>query len=190
MKINYYKTMHKLGKLLFDFPLHIGVWKLERHWLPRLITTLPISRKIKYVSMCTLKIKVWINEFLFCIFVDLTTSAVAKFVDQPTVVRYGIAGKVCNAGLTDNEARVMCREVGYRSGMLLHPVSLQYGELIMLVGLNCTGSEQRIQDCSYPSLSQREACTDARLARIMCFNSYSMYLFWRNIKCLCGKINV
>lgn len=101
------------------------------------------------------------------------TLALPAFLGQPKVTRFGIDGSVCADELNDTEANVMCREIGFSSGRLLHSAHYGVGGLIILTGLKCAGSERYIKDCSYARLSEPGVCKSMEAARIICFHTQS-----------------
>ena len=88
-----------------------------------------------------------------------------------TVERYGISGGVCADGFGDDEATVMCRELGYFSGQAISSFRTNMDYLFLVMGINCTREESRISECSVTTFSKAEPCLSNRGAMILCSRS-------------------
>ncbi|GFR64782.1 deleted in malignant brain tumors 1 protein, partial [Elysia marginata] len=98
----------------------------------------------------------------------LQTLPMPNFFGNATVQRFGKTGGVCADNFGDEEASVMCRELGYFGGQTIasFPVYMDY--LFLMNGMNCTGDETKISQCSIPSLTEAGPCTSGRGAMILC----------------------
>nr|XP_034306085.1 deleted in malignant brain tumors 1 protein-like [Crassostrea gigas] len=81
-------------------------------------------------------------------------------------------GTVCDDGWDNNEARVVCRMLGYHgSAQGLQGSSTTGGHgFILLDGLLCTGSETSLATCPRSVEIGRHACTHVEDARAVCHN--------------------
>ncbi|XP_038072908.1 LOW QUALITY PROTEIN: uncharacterized protein LOC119741237 [Patiria miniata] len=64
-------------------------------------------------------------------------------------------GTVCNDGWNANAASVVCRQLGYNNGSsisIANELVEQSAGVIQLSSVNCRGDEERLIDCSFPSL--------------------------------------
>ncbi|CAD5124263.1 DgyrCDS12557 [Dimorphilus gyrociliatus] len=77
----------------------------------------------------------------------------------------GMSGRVCNVGWTDNNAKVACRMLNFKSGIAYQYLSLGRGPFVM-TGVNCKGTEANIDQCG--RLPIRKSCH--RDAGVLCFN--------------------
>lgn len=70
-----------------------------------------------------------------------------------------------------NEAAMICRHLGYSSGLPLPSAKL---EITFMIGIKCSGSEEFISECNTssslcPSVSQWEE-EKIGIARVLCYN--------------------
>ncbi|XP_021368579.1 deleted in malignant brain tumors 1 protein-like [Mizuhopecten yessoensis] len=88
------------------------------------------------------------------------------------IERYGMVGTVCRHGWDDHDSKVLCSQLGYSGGVALgtKTITTRYNP-IWLSAVNCTGQENRIQECVSELLSIDPACgTDMSSAGALCFN--------------------
>ncbi|KAK3746952.1 hypothetical protein RRG08_030362 [Elysia crispata] len=90
---------------------------------------------------------------------------------KATVQRFGVSGGVCADGFGDEEATVMCRELGYFAGQAIHSFPTRMNYLFLLNAINCTGDESRINQCDVPSLTVAGSCSSSEGAMILCLRS-------------------
>ncbi|CAL1541079.1 unnamed protein product [Lymnaea stagnalis] len=108
---------------------------------------------------------------------DLRLETMSSFAAVPVVKRFGIEGSICAENLTHSEALVMCREMGFLGGHLLHPVALSGTNLVLLKGLKCLGTERSIRNCTFPSFSEAGSCSSMESAHILCQRTTSPITF-------------
>ncbi|XP_028407333.1 deleted in malignant brain tumors 1 protein-like [Dendronephthya gigantea] len=74
----------------------------------------------------------------------------ASLIGRVEVFYYGAWGTICGDGWDTTDARVVCRQLGYRDGRALHGSQIQSGSgQIWLDDVNCTGAEGSIARCSH-----------------------------------------
>ena len=86
-------------------------------------------------------------------------------------------GTVCDDIWDDNDATVICKQLGYSRGSAR--VSAYFGEgsgLILLDNVNCNGGESNIFDCSQEKFGEHD-CGHSEDAGVVCVgeSSKSMY---------------
>ncbi|XP_059173734.1 uncharacterized protein LOC131954198 isoform X1 [Physella acuta] len=96
-----------------------------------------------------------------------------SFVGVPKVHRYGIEGYICAQNVTDTEAAVMCRDMGYVGGRRLWPANASVNEVCLLNGLNCTGQDRNVSRCTYPSMASTGTCFTRQSAQILCQRTFA-----------------
>ncbi|CAE1270069.1 DMBT1 [Acanthosepion pharaonis] len=89
------------------------------------------------------------------------------------IIRNGIRGTVCDDNFDNNDAKVICRMMGYSSGEVISNVFGQGQGTIWLDELDCTGSEYDLEVC--PNLSWGvHDCTHREDVAVQCFNEASL----------------
>ncbi|XP_050402747.2 scavenger receptor cysteine-rich type 1 protein M160 isoform X1 [Patella vulgata] len=90
---------------------------------------------------------------------------------------YGINGTVCSDGWGDEEANVVCKQAGFRSGIALGQSTSYYYSAkttpSLLSGFNCTGREYNLQSCPVSTVIPT-SCAPYRkrsAAKVYCFNT-------------------
>ena len=63
--------------------------------------------------------------------------------------RSGIWGTICGASFGDEEADVICRDMGYESGVALDRRDVHPGEGVIWMQPNCTGVETSLIECDF-----------------------------------------
>ena len=82
-------------------------------------------------------------------------------------------GTVCDDIWDDNDANVICKQLGYSGGSA--KVSAYFGEgsgLILLDNVNCNGRESRIFDCRHDTFGEHD-CGHHEDAGVICFGESS-----------------
>ena len=80
---------------------------------------------------------------------------------------------MCDDLWDDNDATVICKQLGYSRGSAR--VSAYFGEgngLILLDNVNCNGRESNIFDCSYSNFGEHD-CEHHEDAGVVCFGETS-----------------
>ena len=76
-------------------------------------------------------------------------------------------GAVCDSSWGPEEAKVVCRQLGYNIGSPICGSRFGNETHFSMVNVQCSGSEDRIQDCIY---SFGEACTTGAAAGAECYD--------------------
>ncbi|KAK3090315.1 hypothetical protein FSP39_010872, partial [Pinctada imbricata] len=104
------------------------------------------------------------------------------------VVVNGVAGTVCDDDWDDNDARVVCRQLGFKGGIAFSKA--RYGEgvgQILLDDVECRGTESSLFDCQSPRLGYND-CQHSEDASVICQTNGAVPI--ANLKQLpsdCGK---
>ncbi|XP_071785959.1 scavenger receptor cysteine-rich domain-containing protein DMBT1-like [Asterias amurensis] len=88
------------------------------------------------------------------------------------VYHHSIWGSVCGAGLTQNEAQVACRQLGYKEGQVVQETGY-YGSGtgdISMWAFSCVGTELLVQDCATIEWydASKHVCDEKKTAGIVC----------------------
>ena len=93
-----------------------------------------------------------------------------KGVGRVEVFNNGTWGTVCDTNWDLKDARVVCRELGYLNAVR----ALQGGQVsrgsgeIWLNEVDCTGNEQRLNNCVHHSVLADNTCNHSRDAGVEC----------------------
>ena len=80
----------------------------------------------------------------------------------------GTWGTICNAGWTDSDGDVVCRELGYNSSFGIQSYGAGEGP-IWLSNPDCNGNEDRLVDCQFPGWDNlATGCDHSRDVGVMC----------------------
>ncbi|KAK3089728.1 hypothetical protein FSP39_005947 [Pinctada imbricata] len=86
------------------------------------------------------------------------------------VVVNGVTGTVCDDNWDDNDAKVVCRQLGYRGGIAQSQARYGQGSgEIFMDDINCNGSETSLFDCHFPGLGKHN-CEHREDAGVICNN--------------------
>ena len=95
------------------------------------------------------------------------------------VFHNGAWGTVCDDSWDINDARVVCRELGY-PGAVSAPYSARFGAgngIIWLDNVRCVGNESSIVNCQHNGWSVHN-CRHSEDASVICSSKYSLkYMF-------------
>ena len=85
-------------------------------------------------------------------------------------------GTVCDDGWDDTDARVVCRQLGFRTyGTAYSNAYFGQGSgPILLDGVTCTGSETTLSNCSHLGVGVTRSCSHSEDAGVRC-SSYQGY---------------
>lgn len=80
----------------------------------------------------------------------------------------GVWGTICNAYWNTQDANAVCRQLGFSGGLAI--TTARFGKGVGVTWMNnvaCSGSESRIQDCSFSGWGASE-CHHSRDAGVVC----------------------
>ena len=100
-----------------------------------------------------------------------------KGVGRVEVFNNGTWGTVCDTNWDLKDARVVCRELGYLNAVRAlqgRQVSRGSGE-IWLNEVDCTGNEQRLNDCAHHLVLGNNSCDHSRDAGVECTSTGKMF---------------
>ena len=100
-------------------------------------------------------------RFLIFFFLVRLSGGFAPYAGHVIVYHQGVWGTVCDNGWDDNDAAVVCRELGYPGVTMATKGSFYgYGSAgtinIELVG--CYGNETKLSQCSYTTSADQSVC--------------------------------
>lgn len=100
--------------------------------------------------------------------------------DQPQIGLVEVSGpkgwsEVCHHGWDDTDAGVVCKELGFKSGVALHngtrgSVRMSLGFSDAFYRFKCKGNEKRLLNCSHLDYYW-QSCVDGSLAGAICYNT-------------------
>ena len=91
----------------------------------------------------------------------------------------GTWGTVCDDGWSSADARVVCRQLGFRpSGSAYNSAYFGQGSgPILLDSVSCTGSESTLASCRHLGIGVTRSCTHSEDAGVRCsLEGYSYYI--------------
>lgn len=96
------------------------------------------------------------SDFLFLV---RLSSGFAPYAGQVIVYHQGVWGTVCDDGWDENDASVVCRELGYPGETMATKGSF-YGSAgtINIEMVGCYGNETRLSQCSYKISAEQSDC--------------------------------
>ena len=87
-------------------------------------------------------------------------------------------GTVCDDGWSSNDARVVCRQLGFGSlGLPYYSSRFGHGSgPIWLDNVLCTGIETLLLNCSHLGFNVTRSCSHSEDAGVRCFGTQGMYI--------------
>ena len=108
----------------------------------------------------------------YCLFIGLLVRLVggSSYNEGRVEVNYnGEWGTVCDDGWSYNDARVVCRQLGFRSGTAIGSAGFGQGSgPILLDDVTCTGSESTLDKCNHLGFGVTRSCTHSEDAGVIC----------------------
>ena len=100
------------------------------------------------------------SGFLFLV---LLSRGFAPYAGQVIVYNQGFWGTVCDDGWDENDALVVCRELGY-PGVTMVTKGSFYGSagIVRIEMVGCYGNETRLSQCSYKIPAEQSDCINGR----------------------------
>ena len=95
-----------------------------------------------------------------------------SYSDGRVEVNYdGEWGTVCDDGWSSNDARVVCRQLGFgSSGIAFGGAFFGQGSgPILLDGVTCSGGESTLSSCGHLGFGVTRSCTHSEDAGVTCF---------------------
>ena len=102
-------------------------------------------------------------------------------------------GRVCGEGWDDTDARVICRENGFKNGLAynhsdatpymydLYDIPLPKLPFLMS-NVKCQGHEKTLGQCDFSGRLSNGNCSQASTAGVLCFNDTGMLCIVSSIK--------
>lgn len=83
----------------------------------------------------------------------------------------GVDGFVCNMNWQDNNARVICNQLGYKGGISLRYERKESGPLFVPKAFRCTGSETNLEECNVTNEVCVSDFTASSVSGAFCYNT-------------------
>ena len=96
-------------------------------------------------------------------------------------------GTVCDDGWSSNDARVVCRQLGYGTYGATAYSNAYFGQgsgSIILDNVICTGSELTLADCSHLGIGITRSCSHSEDAGVTCSQQGYSYMVITNNKAI------
>ena len=111
--------------------------------------------------VCSIPHSAGAYRFLIFFFLVRLSGGFAPYAGQVIVYHQGVWGTVCDNGWDENDAAVVCRELGY-PGVTMATKGSFYGyrlaKTINIELVGCYGNETKLSQCSYTTSSEQSAC--------------------------------
>ncbi|KAL3865898.1 hypothetical protein ACJMK2_043246 [Sinanodonta woodiana] len=103
--------------------------------------------------------------------IDLRLTNGTDTVGRVEVFLGGQWGSICANSFTQNEAEVICRQLGYHGGDLVQPGYYGNGNgSFLLTSLRCPfRNETSIRDCYWKGFGEKNLCSSSAAAAVQCF---------------------
>ena len=94
------------------------------------------------------------------------------------IMYQGIWGTICDDGWDDNDANVVCRELGYSHGNATRQAQFGSGTgPVWLRQVGCTGSESKLSHCTHTGASNTLGCSHAQDVGVQCYGFNGTYIY-------------
>ncbi|WAR00399.1 C163B-like protein [Mya arenaria] len=92
------------------------------------------------------------------------------FYGPVEVQRFGMWGHLCSSGFDDNDAMIVCKQIGYQAGSAVNTYRTENYPIIQGT-VSCTGDENQLQDCQRALFAELGFCYDDNtVAGVICYN--------------------
>ena len=105
-----------------------------------------------------------------------------KYTGQVVITYLGVPGSICWNGWTDANARVVCRELGYKNGSAYYHykssfIYLDYSGPYWTSDVNCFGNETRLSHCPHKGFGNVTDCNGrGHFAGVICYDATGITL--------------
>ncbi|XP_053406028.1 deleted in malignant brain tumors 1 protein-like isoform X2 [Mercenaria mercenaria] len=99
-----------------------------------------------------------------------------KYTGQVVLKYLGVPGRICWTGWSDEDARVVCRELGFRNGSAYYHykssfIYLDYNGPYWTSSVKCIGNETQLSECPHAGFGHVKQCEDrGHYAGVICFD--------------------
>lgn len=102
--------------------------------------------------------------------------------------RNGVWGTVCDDMWDDNDATVVCRELGFSAVGAMNRTSAYFGQgtgTVFITDVQCVGTESQLEDCPYTT---QNSCTHSEDAGVVCVATRKFVIYIDTLKLCCYTI--
>ena len=94
-------------------------------------------------------------------------------IGQIKVVFQNVSGRICSDGWDDNDARVLCRQLGFEFGTASEHANRLHSPFLV-TDVNCQGTETALSDCQL-TLGAVTACRSGNTSGVLCTSRDGQY---------------
>ena len=112
-----------------------------------------------------------------------------EFEGRIEVLTDGAWYSICDAGWSDTNAAVVCRQLGYSGGKAVDSPKYKYQySSNLLTNFHCRGTESLLQDCSYSKVTPVQSFSYNNWARSFRRNGYCSNYAYAQVQCSPGEL--
>ena len=93
------------------------------------------------------------------------------------ILYQGTWGTICDDGWDDNDATVVCRELGFLNGIATRPLFIFNSGPVWLRQVECLGNESKLSQCPHNGVGNVGNCSHAQDIGVQCNGVKGMYLY-------------